>query len=105
MSKILSDKELEEQVRAVTQTMLIALSEWQAGAPVDYHTAKKEGRSKLVTLIKTQRQNTVVAGKKIEFVHTAVNRNMHLFIDGDHDPKICPECIQPGILVESEARE
>lgn len=41
-----------------------------------------------------------VAGKKIEFAHTAVNKDMHLFIDGFHNPIICPECIQPGILVE-----
>lgn len=42
-----------------------------------------------------------VAGKKLEFSHTAVNKAMHLFIDGFHNPDVCPECIQPGILVES----
>lgn len=30
--------------------------------------------------------------------HTAVNKDMHLFIKGDHDPKLCPECIKPGAL-------
>jgi hypothetical protein len=39
-----------------------------------------------------------VAGKKVEFRHTAVNRDMHLFIDGFHNPKVCPECIHPGLL-------
>jgi hypothetical protein len=42
-----------------------------------------------------------VAGKKIKFAHTAVNMDMHLFIDGFHNPVVCPECIQPGLLVES----
>lgn len=42
----------------------------------------------------------VVAGKKVMFSHTAVNKDMHLFIDGIHNPKLCPECIQPGILTE-----
>ncbi len=41
-----------------------------------------------------------VAGRKIEFTHTAVNGDMHLFIDDHHNPDICPECIQPGTLVE-----
>jgi hypothetical protein len=39
-----------------------------------------------------------VAGKEIWFTHTAVNRHMHLFVNGHHDPAVCPECIQPGIL-------
>jgi hypothetical protein len=41
-----------------------------------------------------------VGGKKIEFSHTAVNGDMHLWIDGYHNPNVCPECIQPGLLVE-----
>lgn len=41
----------------------------------------------------------MVAGKKIEFFHTAVNKDMHMMIDGYHNPDICPECIQRGILV------
>lgn len=44
----------------------------------------------------------VVAGKDIEFFHTAVNKDMHMMIDGYHNPTVCPECIQPGILVEDE---
>lgn len=43
-----------------------------------------------------------VAGKEIEFAHTAVNKDMHLLIDGFHNPNVCPECIQPGILVEHD---
>lgn len=42
-----------------------------------------------------------VAGKTIEFMHSAVNKDMHLFINGFHDPDVCPECIRPGTLVES----
>lgn len=41
-----------------------------------------------------------VGGKKLVFEHTAVNKNMHLFIDNYHDPDVCPECIQPGILID-----
>lgn len=39
-----------------------------------------------------------VNGHIVEFVHTAVNTNMHLFIDDYHNPTVCPECIEPGIL-------
>lgn len=49
-------------------------------------------------------EGLTVAGKKIKFSHTAVNGDMHLFIDGYHDPDVCPECIQPGILVEQRAQ-
>lgn len=56
-SKLLSEQELEQRVHDITQTMLIALSEWQAGVPVDYHTAKQLGRSELVSLIKSQKQS------------------------------------------------
>ena len=44
-----------------------------------------------------------IGSKKLEFTHTAVNRNAHLFIDGTHDPELCPECIKPGTLVFSQS--
>jgi hypothetical protein len=47
------------------------------------------------------KKQLAVAGKKIVFLHTAVNKNMHLFIDDYHDPDVCPECIKPGTLVEN----
>jgi hypothetical protein len=73
---------------------------------------KDEYINELMTLIANRTQTAVeefaannervifVAGKKVEFAHTAVNGDMHLFIDGYHDPDVCPECIEPGILVE-----
>lgn len=41
-----------------------------------------------------------VGGKQLMFSHTAVNGDMHLFINNMHDPELCPECIRPGTLVE-----
>lgn len=41
-----------------------------------------------------------VAGKQIKFTHTAVNGDMHMLVDGYHNPDVCPECIQPGLLVK-----
>lgn len=46
----------------------------------------------------------IIAGKEIMFSHTAVNKDMHMFIDEYHNPTVCPECIQPGILVENETK-
>lgn len=39
-----------------------------------------------------------IGGVELMFGHTAVNMDAHLFIDGMHDPKLCPECIEPGTL-------
>lgn len=44
-----------------------------------------------------------VAGKEVKFSHTAANLDIHMFIDGYHDPDVCPECIQPGLLVGSKS--
>ena len=40
-----------------------------------------------------------IGDKELEFGHTAVNMDAHLFINGMHDPKLCPECIKPKTLV------
>lgn len=56
MNKLMTDEELEKQIRDITKTMLIALSEWQAGAPVDYYTAKQKGRRELFDLVQSQKQ-------------------------------------------------
>lgn len=45
-----------------------------------------------------KRDSLTVAGKEVRFSHTAVNGDMHMFIDGYHNPRVCPECIQPGLL-------
>jgi len=39
-----------------------------------------------------------IGGKEVVFSHTAINQDAHMFIDGYHNPDVCPECIQPGIL-------
>lgn len=39
-----------------------------------------------------------VGDSLVEFSHTAVNLDAHLFINNMHDPDLCPECIRPGIL-------
>ncbi len=48
-----SKTELPQRIEQITQTMLIALSEWQAGQPVDYHSAKTKGRQELLALIES----------------------------------------------------
>lgn len=47
-----------------------------------------------------ENKELIIGGKVVGFAHTAVNKDMHLFIDNDHNPDICPECIQKGILVD-----
>lgn len=47
-------------------------------------------------------QSLIVADKEVRFSHTAVNGDMHMFIDNFHNPTVCPECIQPGLLVNQE---
>lgn len=49
------DEELQKRIEEITQTMLIALSEWQAGQPVDYHSAEVRGQE-LFDLIKQRDQ-------------------------------------------------
>lgn len=39
-----------------------------------------------------------IGSTKVEFGHTAVNKNAHLFIGMTHDPVVCPECIRPNTL-------
>jgi len=46
-----------------------------------------------------------INGKTIEFAHTAMNKDLHMFIDGYHNPTICPECIQPGVFAASPPKE
>jgi len=45
-----------------------------------------------------------IGDKEVEFTHTAVNKAMHLFISGTHDPELCPECIKPGTLIADTER-
>jgi hypothetical protein len=47
------DEELARKIRDITKVMLIALSEWQAGAPVDYYSAKVKGRQELFDLMQS----------------------------------------------------
>lgn len=54
---------------------------------------------------RARQEAKTIAGKTVEFQHTAVNGDMHLFINGDHNPVVCPECIQPGILVDNAVNE
>lgn len=55
MTKLLTDEELKKQVEVITQTMFVALSEWQAGVAIDWQSAKIKGRAELVKLIQSQK--------------------------------------------------
>jgi hypothetical protein len=68
--------------------------------PVNDAMGNVEAFEKIIDISSKKRHEVIVAGKKIEFFHTAVNKDMHMMIDGYHNPDICPECIQRGILVE-----
>lgn len=46
-----------------------------------------------------------VGRRTIEFAHTAVNKDIHMFIDGMHDPKLCPECIAIGSLTSGKEQQ
>jgi len=48
----MTDEELKQKIHDITQTMLEALSEWQAGAVVSYTSIKEKGRQDLFDLIK-----------------------------------------------------
>lgn len=98
---VLSDDELRAEIFAISDQVYIP------NDTKDY-TGVKIGVNflELMQLITQQRQayadarsEIVVAGKCIKFSHTAVNLDMHMFIDGYHNPTVCPECIVPGTLV------
>lgn len=46
--------ELDQKIHDITQTMLIALSEWQAGVPTNYSSIKSKGREDLRQLINSE---------------------------------------------------
>ena len=50
-----SEDELAKQIESITQAMFVTLSEWQAGVPIDWHSAKVKGRADLLTLIRTEK--------------------------------------------------
>lgn len=70
--------------------------------PVHDALGNVEAFQKIKQYAKELRENKelIIGGKVVGFAHTAVNKDMHLFIDNDHNPDICPECIQRGILVD-----
>lgn len=71
------------------------------GQRADIDNAQRTANKALKIAEETKKRLVIdVAGKKVEFSHTAVNKDMHLFINDYHNPDVCPECIQPGILVE-----
>ena len=50
-----SEDKLAKQIESITQTMFFTLSEWQAGVPIDWHSAKVKGRADLLALIRTEK--------------------------------------------------
>jgi hypothetical protein len=56
----MNDEDLKHKIEYITQEMLIALSEWQAGVAVDYHSAKIKGRQELFDLIKSSDQKIAI---------------------------------------------
>lgn len=55
MSNQASEDELTKQIESITQAMFVTLSEWQAGVPIDWHSAKVKGRADLLDLIRTEK--------------------------------------------------
>lgn len=49
------EDELAKQIESITQAMFVTLSEWQAGVPIDWHSAKAKGRADLLDLIRTEK--------------------------------------------------
>ena len=56
MSNQASEDDLAKQIESITQDMFVTLSEWQAGVPVGWHSAKVKGRADLLALIRTEKQ-------------------------------------------------
>jgi hypothetical protein len=85
-----------EKVRAIIRAAMIwaRLHSYQ---PIDNYISDSEAA--ITQLLDKPR--CTVAGKSIEFAHTAANGAKHLFIDGYHNPDICPECIKPGVLLQA----
>ena len=50
-----SEDELEKQIESITQAMFVTLSEWQAGVPIDWHSAKVKGRADLLALLRNEK--------------------------------------------------
>lgn len=73
------------QGRAIGKTMLMrSLGEYLK------HSLKAEGT--------TESGSISIGDKEVCILHTAANEDAHLFIDNDHNPSLCPECIRPGTL-------
>lgn len=50
-----SEDELAKQIETITQDMFVALSEWQAGVAINWHSAKVKGRADLLALIRNEK--------------------------------------------------
>ena len=107
-NKVLSDDELREAIDHFHKMCLGNLVVRNDGGQTQekYEAAIRGLTGDLMNIFTQQRQayadakgEIVVAGKCIKFSHTAVNLDMHMFIDGYHNPTVCPECIVPGTLV------
>jgi len=55
MTNQASEDELTKQIKSITQAMFVTLREWQAGVPIDWHSAKVKGRADLLALIRTEK--------------------------------------------------
>ena len=53
-------KDLDEQIDEITQTAFIALSEWQAGLPVDWNSAKLKCRAELRELVEQREREASI---------------------------------------------
>lgn len=74
MSANTSEEELKQKIHDITQTMLIALSEWQAGAPVNYEGEKIKGRLELFELFKDYQLKD--RAERDAFIGTQAQREM-----------------------------
>jgi len=78
------DEELRQKIEDITQTMLIALSEWQAGSVVNYTSIKEEGRQELFRLIKAYSLQEAI--RELSGVFGLMEDDVTLWTQLDGDP-------------------
>lgn len=105
MSK--STEELRSTVSHILTDLIVQVSIQRPGSEyglLKRQMSERDSKLKLILQLFDQElakrdDSLTVAGRQVKFSHTAVNGDMHMFIDGYHNPDVCPECIQPGLLV------
>lgn len=86
-NQVTADDELEKKINDITQTMLIALSEWQAGVPTPYNVIKQQGRDDLHKLVKEHELDARIDEHK-GMVDQIAGNPMHTIVASYHYGRI-----------------